>query len=197
MKRQLHRAVFEIATGDITERDEDAVVYAANKSLVLNSGVGAVLLEKGGRLVQLEADRKAPVHVGEAVITSAGENRASFIIHAVAPKWGDDAADEKLRHAIFRSLRVADQNGLRSLAMAPLGTGSLGFPPRRAAEILLDTIIRYLNNQSTLTSVVVVAPDAALRDLLIEVAEGMEAAGVLPTVPVPPGELGLVERSGG
>lgn len=197
MKRQLHQTTFEIVHGDITERDEDAVVYATNKSLVLNSGVGATLLQKGGRLVQLEADRKAPVHVGEAIITSAGENRFSFIIHAVAPKWGDDDADEKLRGTIFRSLRVADQNGLRSLALSPLGTGSLGFPPRRAAEILLDTTIRYLNTQSTLRSVVIVAPDASLRDLLIEVAEGMEAAGALRTVPIPPGELGLVERSGG
>ncbi|HEX7879124.1 MAG TPA: macro domain-containing protein, partial [Candidatus Eisenbacteria bacterium] len=135
--------------------------------------------------------------VGDAVITTGGELTALHVIHAVGPRWGEGNEDEKLRSTIYRTLRVADQNGLRSLAMPAISTGEYGFPPRRAAEIILDTTIRYLNVQSTLTRVAIVLSDATMRDLFVEVAEGMEAAGVLKTRPIPPGELGLVETPAG
>ena len=193
MKRQILRATFEIVLGDISERDEDAIVNPANSNLVPKSGLSGLIRQKGGELIQLECRRKAPVPAGDAVITTGGELRALHVIHAVGPRWGEADADEKLRATIYRTLRVADQNGLRSLAMPAISTGEYGFPPRRAAEILLDVTIRYLNNPSTLTRVVIVLGDATMRDLFIEVAEGMEAAGVLKTRPVAPGELGLVE----
>jgi len=193
MKRQLHRATFEIVLGDLTERDEDAIVNPANTNLMMKSGVAGLIRQKGGRLIQIECNRKAPVPVGDAVITTGGELMALHVIHAVGPKWGEGNEDEKLRSTIYRTLRVADQNGLRSLAMPAISTGTSGFPPRRAAEIILDTTIRYLNVQSSLTRVAIVLSDATMRDLFVEVAEGMEAAGVLKTRPMPPGELGLVE----
>lgn len=193
MKRQLHRATFEIVLGDLTERDEDAIVNPANTNLMMKSGVAGLIRQRGGRMIQIECNRKAPVPVGDAVITNGGELMALHVIHAVGPRWGEGNEDEKLRSTIYRTLRVADQNGLRSLAMPAISTGASGFPPRRAAEIILDTTIRYLNVQSTLTRVVIVLSDATMRDLFVEVAEGMEAAGVLKTRPIPPGELGLVE----
>lgn len=193
MKRQLHRATFEIVLGDLTERDEDAIVNPANTNLMMKSGVAGLIRQKGGRLIQIECNRKAPVPVGDAVITTGGELMALHVIHAVGPKWGEGNEDEKLRSTIYRTLRVADQNGLRSLAMPAISTGASGFPARRAAEIILDTTIRYLNVQSSLTRVAIVLSDATMRDLFVEVAEGMEAAGVLKTRPIPPGELGLVE----
>lgn len=196
MKRQLHRATFEITVGDLTEREEDAIVNPANSALVMKSGVSAIIRQKGGKLVQLECQRKAPVPTGDAIITSGGELKALHVIHAVGPRWGEGDEDQKLRSTIFRTLRVADQNGLRSLAMPAISTGEFGFPPRRAAEIIIDTIIRYLGNQSSLTHVVIVLFDETMRTLFVEVAEGMEAAGILPTRPLPPGELGLVERPG-
>jgi O-acetyl-ADP-ribose deacetylase (regulator of RNase III) len=193
MKRQLHRATFEIVLGDLTERDEDAIVCPANVNLMMKSGMAALIRQKGGRLIQIECNRKAPVPVGDAVVTTGGELMALHVIHAVGPRWGEGNEDEKLRSTIHRTMRVADQNGLRSLAMPAISTGEYGFPPRRAAEIILDTVIRYLNVQSTLTKVAIVLSDATMRDLFVEVAEGMEAAGVLRTRPIPPGELGLVE----
>ena len=196
MKRQLHRATFEITVGDLTEREEDAIVNPANSGLLLKSGLAALIRQKGGKMIQLECNRKAPVPTGDAVITSGGELKALHVIHAVGPRWGEGDEDEKLRSTIYRILRVADQNGLRSLAMPAISAGEFGFPPRRAAEIILDTTIRYLNNQSSLTRVVIVLADESMQALFVEVAEGMEAAGVLPTRPLPPGELGLVEHPG-
>src|SRR5262245_46243104 len=110
MKRQLHRATFEIILGDLTERDEDAIVNPANTSLTLKSGVSALIRQKGGKLIQLECNRKAPVPAGDAVITTGGELRAMHVIHAVGPRWGEGNEDEKLRATIYRTLRVADQN---------------------------------------------------------------------------------------
>ena len=187
MKRQLNQTAFEIVQDDITERDEDAIVNPANKELILGSGVAGAIRAKGGPVIQAECKKKGPVHVGEAVITSGGRLKARFVIHAVGPRWGEGNEDEKLRQAVYRVLRVADQNGLKSLAIPAISTGVFGFPVRRAAEIILDTILRYIGVQSTLRSVVVVLFDKETLDIFVETAEGMEAAGVLPTRPSVPG----------
>ncbi len=187
MKRQLNKTTFEIVQGDITERSEDAIVNPANSDLVLGSGVAGAIRSKGGPQIQAECRKKGPVHVGEAVITSGGELNAKFVIHAVGPRWGEGNEDEKLRSAVYRSLRVADQNSLKSLALPAISTGAFGFPVRRAAEIILDTIFRYIAVQTSLRSVVLVLFDAETRDIFVETAEGLEAAGVLPTKVIPQG----------
>jgi O-acetyl-ADP-ribose deacetylase len=183
MKRQVGKTVLEIVSGDITERDEDAIVNPANADLVLGSGVAGAIREKGGSIIQAECRKKGPVHVGEAVITSGGTLKASFVIHTVGPRWGEGNEDEKLRTAVYRTMRVADQNGLRSLAMPAISTGVFGFPMRRAAEIILDTVIRYIGIETSLKRVVIVLYDAQALKTFVEVAEGMESAGLLPTQP--------------
>jgi O-acetyl-ADP-ribose deacetylase (regulator of RNase III) len=183
----INKTLFEIVQGDITERDDDAIVNPANADLVLGGGVAGAIRQKGGPVVQAECRKKAPVHVGEAVITSGGNLKARFVIHAVGPRWGEGNEDEKLRSAVYRSLRVADQNSLKSLAMPAISTGIFGFPMRRAAEIILNTMIRYLHVQSSLIRVTLVLYDKETFDTFEEVAEGMEAAGVLPTTPKPQG----------
>jgi len=187
MKRQLNQTTFEIVQGDITERSEDGIVNPANADLILGGGVAGAIRRKGGPQIQAECNKKGPVHVGEAVITPGGELNARFVIHAVGPRWGEGNEDEKLRSAVYRAMRVADQNGLRSLAMPAISTGTFGFPVRRAAEIILNTIFRYIAVQSSLRSVVLVLFDQATYDVFVETAEGLEAAGVLPTKVTPPG----------
>lgn len=183
MIRQINRTILEITTGDITERDEDAIVNPANTDLVLGGGVAGAIRRKGGPAIQAECDRKGPVHVGEAVITSGGLLKASFVIHAVGPRWGDGDEDAKLREAVYRSLRVADQNGLRSVALPAISTGTFGFPMRRAAEIVLDAIVRYVAIETTLKKVVIVLHDEEASRTFIDVATGMESAGIIPTKP--------------
>ena len=194
MKRQLNQTVFEIVQGDITEMDVDGIVNPANEQLVLGSGVAGAIRQKGGPAVQLECRRKGPVHVGEAVLTTGGELKPRFVIHAVGPRWGEGNEDDKLKSAVFRAMRVADQNSLRSLAIPAISTGAFGFPVRRAAEIILGTVVRYLHVQTSLKYVAIVLFDRATLDIFTEVAEGLEAAGVLPTTPVPPGELNISRR---
>src|SRR4029079_14419013 len=126
------------------------IVNPANAHLVLGSGVAGAIAEKGGPMIQAECRKKGPIHVGEAVITSGGNLKASFVIHAVGPRWGEGGEDEKLRSAVYRTLRVADQNSLRTLAIPAISTGVFGFPMRRAAEIILDTVVRYLAVETSL-----------------------------------------------
>lgn len=194
MKRQLHQTVFEIIQGDITEMDVDGIVNPANEQLVLGAGVAGAIRQKGGPTIQAECRRKGPVHVGEAVLTTGGELKARFVIHAVGPRWGEGNEDDKLKSAVYRAMRVADQNGLRSVAMPAISTGTFGFPVRRAAGIILDTVVRYLHVQSSLKYVAIVLFDKATLDTFVEVAEGLEDAGILPTTPVPPGELNISRR---
>ena len=180
MIRQINRTTLEIVRGDITDRDEDAIVNPSNPELTLGSGVSAVIREKGGSIIQAECRKKGPVHVGEAVITSGGSLKSPFVIHTVGPKWGEGSEDDKLRQAVYRTLRVADQNGLKSLAMPAISTGIHGFPVRRAAEIILDTIVRYVSIVTTLRKVAIVLYDEDTFRLFSQTAEGMEAAGLLP-----------------
>lgn len=186
MKRQINTTTFEILQGDLTEMDVDGVVNAANKELTLGSGVAGAIRQKGGSAITVECEKKGPVHVGEAVITTGGELKARFVIHAVGPRWGEGDEDEKLRSAIYRAMRVADQNSLRSVAIPAISCGTFGFPARRAAEILLTTIVRYIHHTTSLKYLYVVLKDKEMLDIFIEVAEGLEAAGVLPTAPVAP-----------
>jgi O-acetyl-ADP-ribose deacetylase (regulator of RNase III) len=186
MIRQINTTTLEIAQGDITERDEDAIVNPANADLVLGAGVAGAIRAKGGPNIQAECNRKGPVHVGEAVITTGGDLKARFVIHAVGPMWGEGDEDNKLRTAVYRALRVADQNGMRSVAMPAISTGVFGFPMTRAAEIILDTIVRYVANTTPIKKIVVVLYDRATFDTFTGMLEGMEAAGVLPTKPTPP-----------
>lgn len=185
MKRQINTATLEFIQGDITDMDVDGIVNAANCELTLGTGVAGALRKKGGAVLVNECRRKGPVHVGEAVITSGGELTARFVIHAVGPRWGEGGEDEKLRSAIFRTMRVADQNSLRSLAIPAISTGNFGFPVRRAAEIIVSTVVRYLKTTTSLKRVYLVLFDKETFDVFTGVAEGLEAAGVLPaTAPV-------------
>ena len=187
MNWRIHSTALEIVQGDITERDEVAIVNPANSDLVLGGGVAGAIRQKGGPLIQAECRKKGPVHVGEAVVTTGGDLKARFVIHAVGPRWGEGQEDEKLRSAVYRALRVADQNGFQSLAMPAISTGIFGFPVRRAAEIILDTVVRYLRIQTPLKKVVLVLYDAETLDIFTGIAEGMEAAGALPIRPSTPG----------
>jgi O-acetyl-ADP-ribose deacetylase len=188
MHWQIHSALLEIVQDDITEREETAIVNPANSDLVLGGGVAGAIRRKGGPAIQAECRRKAPVPVGEAVVTTGGDLKAGFVIHAVGPRWGDGEEDEKLRSAVYRSLRVADQNGFPSLALPAISTGIFGFPVRRAAEIILDTVVRYLRIQTPLRKVVLVLYDRETLDIFTGIAEGMEAAGLLPVRPSTPGD---------
>ena len=88
------------------------------------------------------------------MITTGGNLKAKYVIHAVGPRYGENGEDEKLRDATLSSLKLADQHGLKSIAFPAISTGIFGFPIDRCAEIMLATTINYLKGTTGLERVV-------------------------------------------
>ncbi len=154
MKVNIGDHVLELLDGDITELDTDAIVNAANAQLVLGGGVAGAIRRKGGPKIQAECDKIGGTFVGGAVITTGGKLKARHVIHAVGPRMGEGDEDRKLRNATLNSLKLADENRLKSIAFPAVSAGIFGFPIERCAAIMLGTTIEYLKGQTGLQRVV-------------------------------------------
>lgn len=137
-----------LSQGNIALLDVDAVVNAANRNLVLGSGVAGAIRRWGGPSIQAECDKLAPIETGQAVITGGGNLRARFVIHAVGPVAGEGDEDRKLAEATANSLRIAAEKRLASLAFPAVSTGAFGFPMERCAEIMLGRTIEFLKTRA-------------------------------------------------
>lgn len=146
--------VIQLVQGDITDLDADAIVNAANTSLKLGGGVAGAIRRKGGPRIQEECDRIGGTFVGGAVITSGGDLRVKYVIHAVGPVYGEVDEDRKLRDATVNGLRLADEHHLKSIAFPAISTGVFGFPMERCAEIMLTVAIFYAKTGTSLERIV-------------------------------------------
>lgn len=154
MKIDIANRILELIEGDITDMDTDAIVNAANAQLVLGGGVAGAIRKQGGPEIQAQCNRIGGTFVGGAVITGAGQLKAKYVIHAVGPRMGEGDEDQKLKNATVNSLKVADENGLKSLTFPAISTGIFGFPIARCAEIMLGATIEHLRGQTGLNRVV-------------------------------------------
>jgi O-acetyl-ADP-ribose deacetylase (regulator of RNase III) len=154
MKVNINNRILELLDGDLTEMDTDAIVNAANAQLILGGGVAGAIKRKGGSEIQAECNRIGGTFVGGAVITTGGNLKAKHVIHAVGPRMGEGNEDQKLKNATLNSLKVADENHLKSISFPAISTGIFGFPIGRCAEIMLQTTIDYLRGQTGLQRVV-------------------------------------------
>jgi len=154
MKVDIENRVLELLDGDITKMQTDAIVNAANARLILGGGVAGAIRKKGGPEIQQECDKIGGTFVGGAVITTAGNLKAKHVIHAVGPRMGEGNENEKLKNATLNSLKVADENNLKSISFPAISAGIFGFPIERCAEIMLKTTIDYLKGQTGLEKVV-------------------------------------------
>ncbi len=133
-----------ITEGNIALLDVEAVVNAANKYLKLGGGVAGAIKAYGGPSIQQECDALAPIEVGDAVLTKGGNLKARYVIHAVGPRMGEGDEESKLARATLRSLEIAKEQRIRSLAFPAISTGIFGFPLERCSEIMLRTAIDFL-----------------------------------------------------
>jgi len=154
MRADINNCVLELVEGDITEMETEAIVNAANAQLILGGGVAGAIRKKGGPQIQQECNKIGGTFVGGAVISTAGNLKAKHVIHAVGPRMGEGNEDEKLKNATLNSLKVADENNLKSISFPAISTGVFGFPIDRCAEIMLRTTIDYLKGQTSLERVV-------------------------------------------
>jgi O-acetyl-ADP-ribose deacetylase len=144
MKKKINESWIELLQGDITELSVDAIVNAANKHLQLGGGVAGAIRKKGGTSIQAECDKIGGTFVGGAVITSGGNLKTRYVIHAVGPMMGEGNEDEKLKNATFNSLKVALENKLKSIAFPAISTGIFGYPIDRCAKIMIDASREFL-----------------------------------------------------
>jgi len=154
MKKIINKSIIELIEGDITEMDTDAIVNAANAALQLGGGVAGAIRRKGGPKIQEECNKIGGTFVGGAVITTGGNLKARYVIHAVGPRMGEGNEDEKLRNATLNSLKLAEENQLKSLSFPAISTGIFGFPIDRCAQIMLSTTIEYLSGKTSIERVV-------------------------------------------
>ncbi|MHA1264310.1 MAG: macro domain-containing protein [Candidatus Helarchaeota archaeon] len=153
MKFRINRTDLELIDGDLTEQDTDAIVNAANAQLILGGGVAGAIRRKGGPKIQEECTKIGGTYVGGAVITTGGNLKAKYVIHAVGPRMGEGNEDEKLKNATLNSLKLADEKKLKSIAFPAISTGIFGFPIDRCATIMLSTTIEYLSKSTGLEKV--------------------------------------------
>lgn len=154
MKLQVNNSEIELIQGDITESDTDAIVNAANEQLVLGAGVAGAIRLKGGASIQEECSVIGHCPVGGAVITGAGNLKVRHVIHAVGPRQGEGDEESKLKNATLNSLKVADENKLKSITFPAISTGVYGFPLDACARIMLTTVKDYLAYTTNIERVV-------------------------------------------
>jgi len=130
-------AVLEVITADVTALDVDAIANAANTDLVHGGGVARAISLAGGPEVQRESKERAPIGLGEAVETTAGDMPCRWVIHAATMELGGPTSAEIVDRATRSTLAKAEELGARSLALVAFGTGVGGFPLEEAARIMV------------------------------------------------------------
>jgi O-acetyl-ADP-ribose deacetylase (regulator of RNase III) len=147
-------AEIEVAEADITTLAVDAIANAANTDLLHGGGVAAAIARAGGPELDRESRERAPIGLGEAVETTAGDMPSRWVIHAATMELGGPTSAEIVRRATAGTLAAADRLGARSLALVAFGTGVGGFPLDEAARIELEEVRRHLDAGSGLERVV-------------------------------------------
>jgi len=156
----------QVIFGDITRQAVDAIVNAANESLLGGGGVDGAIHSAAGKELDLACrkihDEKGGCKTGDAVITTGGNLPAKFVIHTVGPVWhgGKQHEAELLSSAYLSSLRLASENGIKTIAFPNISTGIFGFPKEQASKIAVSTVVDFLNsNKTSVESVIFVCFD--------------------------------------
>jgi O-acetyl-ADP-ribose deacetylase (regulator of RNase III) len=150
MQIQVNDATLELVEGDITEQDTEAIVNAANPSLLGGGGVDGAIHRAGGPEILAECRELGGCETGDAKITTGGRLKARYVIHTVGPVYWRERSErsaELLASAYRRSLEVAAENDVRSVAFPSISTGAYGYPMDEAAPVALRTVLDYLAAQ--------------------------------------------------
>lgn len=147
VKITINKSVLELIEGDITEQETDAIVNAANSSLLGGGGVDGAIHRTGGPKILEECRKLGGCPTGEARITTGGNLNAKYVIHTVGPIYsgGKQREAELLANAYKNSLSLASQYKLKSVAFPSISTGAYGYPVNEAAMVALKTVINYFN----------------------------------------------------
>jgi O-acetyl-ADP-ribose deacetylase (regulator of RNase III) len=166
LTHQVNKATISIVQGDITRQTTDAIVNAANSSLMGGGGVDGAIHRAGGPAILEECIKIVAQHgrlpTGQAVITTAGNMKAKHVIHTVGPIWHGGNQDEVslLASAYRESLKLAAANKLSSISFPSISTGAYGYPVDKAAHISLNEVVAFLQKSTSIKEVVFVLFDS-------------------------------------
>lgn len=148
MKVNVQKSILEIVHGDITQQDTEAIGNAANSALAGGGGVDGAIHRAGGPSIMSDLRaRYKGCPTGSAVITSGGNLKAKYVIHAVGPRYSGSPKDpELLSGAYRRSLELCTQNKISSIAFPSISTGIYGYPVEEASRIALKAVMDYLKD---------------------------------------------------
>jgi len=170
MEVTINRTRLSLQQGDITLQNTDAIVNAANSSLMGGGGVDGAIHRAGGPAILEECKtivaQRGRLPAGQAVITTGGRIKTRHVIHTVGPIWrgGKQGEPETLASAYRESLKLAVEKGLKSVSFPSISTGAYGYPLDRAARVALQTVIGFLRRDSSLQEVVFVLFDSRTFD---------------------------------
>ena len=149
MEIKINGRTIEIMKGDITEQDTQALVNAANNHLWMGSGVAGALKKKGGESIEKEAIEQGPIQVGQAVITSAGQLPAKYIIHAASMGQDLKTNVDYIAKATLSALEVAAMKEVLSLSFPAIGAGVGGVEVHQCASAMLHQTVEFLQRKSS------------------------------------------------
>jgi O-acetyl-ADP-ribose deacetylase (regulator of RNase III) len=155
----------KVIKGDITKQESDAIVNAANSSLLGGGGVDGAIHRAAGKTLYEECvairNKQGGCKTGDAVITNAGKLPCKYVIHTVGPVWNSGEKDESklLKNCYINSLEKAVENKVETISFPNISTGIYRFPKNMAAEIAIDTVKDFLQNNSEIKEVVFVCFD--------------------------------------
>ena len=164
-----------VQQGDLTEMDTDAIVNAANNDLILGGGVAGAIRRKGGDAIQRECNEIGAIPVGYAAITTGGNLKARFVIHAASMRLGGATTGDALRSSTMYCLKIANERGLKSIAFPAVGTGVAGFPLEECARIMLREAVEHLRGETSLEAVHFVLFDDPAKEVFQRMWKKLQA----------------------
>lgn len=178
-KKDIQGKTVECVQGDIANQpDMDAVVNAANAELLMGGGVAGAIHRAAGPGLEEECRPLAPIEPGQAVITGAHNLPTRQVIHCLGPVYGRDNPSDQLLAACYRNaLRLAEQNGLQTIAFPAISTGAFGYPLESAARIAIKTVLEQLPDLSSVQAVRFVLFSSADHQTHEQILEEMTGAG--------------------
>jgi O-acetyl-ADP-ribose deacetylase (regulator of RNase III) len=175
------KATVRLVKGDITEMETDAIVNAANSSLMGGGGVDGAIHRRGGPKILEECKRIRAAEwpqglpTGKAVITSGGNLKAQHVIHTVGPVWrgGNRGEPELLAQAYQNSLRLAVAEGLKTVAFPSISTGAYGYPIEGVCRVALKVVKEFLEKEDNLDEVVFVLFSESALEVYLDKAKNI------------------------
>ena len=159
-QKKIQSCNLKLIQQDITDFEVEAFVFYARPNLELGSGFGSAITRRGGQSISKELGEIGSLSVTEAAVTTGGNLKAKYIVHAVGPAFQEERTEEKLRMTILNSLSQAEKKEIGKIAFPPMGTGFYGIPLAVSRDVMMRTFEEYVSQNGKMEEIVICANDA-------------------------------------